>query len=96
SDRRGVRLEGLALEASSGGAEIPPEGTALGAIQVPPDGQPIVLGPDRPITGGYAKIGTVISSDFPLVAQARPGSALRFCAVSLDEALEARGRMAAP
>ncbi|HEY6146835.1 MAG TPA: hypothetical protein VIZ69_04025 [Thermoanaerobaculia bacterium] len=54
------------------------------------------MGPDRPITGGYAKIGTVISSDFPLVAQARPGSALRFCAVSLDEALEARGRMAAP
>jgi KipI family sensor histidine kinase inhibitor len=96
SDRRGVRLEGPALEASSGGAEIFPEGTALGAIQVPADGQPIILGPDRPITGGYAKIGTVISADFPLVAQARPGSTLRFRSVSLAEALDARGRMARP
>ncbi|MDQ6892391.1 MAG: 5-oxoprolinase/urea amidolyase family protein [Acidobacteriota bacterium] len=96
SDRRGVRLEGPALEASSGGAEISPEGTALGAIQVPADGQPIILGPDRPVTGGYAKIGTVISADFPLVAQARPGSTLRFRSVSLAEALDARGRMARP
>ena len=91
SDRRGTRLEGPALEPSSGGSEISPEGTALGAIQVPPDGQPIVLGPDRPITGGYAKIGTVISADFPLVAQARPGSTLRFRSVPLAEALAARG-----
>jgi len=95
SDRRGVRLEGPALEASEG-AEIFPEGTALGAIQVPADGQPIILGPDRPVTGGYAKIGTVISADFPLVAQARPGSTLRFRSVSLAEALDARGRMARP
>jgi len=91
SDRRGVRLEGPPLEPSRGGAEIFPEGTALGAIQVPPDGQPIVLGPDRPITGGYAKIGTVISADFPVLAQARPGSTLRFRSVSLAEAVEARG-----
>ena len=98
SDRRGVRLEGPALEPSSGGSEILPEGTALGAIQVPPDGRPIVLGPDRPITGGYAKIGTVVSADFPLVAQARPGSTLRFRSVSLAEALEARAgdRMTRP
>ena len=71
-------------------------GTAFGAIQVPADGQPIILGPDRPVTGGDAKIATVISADFPLVAQARPGSALRFRSVSLAEALEARGRMARP
>jgi antagonist of KipI len=96
SDRRGVRLEGPALEASGEGAEISPEGTALGAIQVPADGQPIVLGPDRPVTGGYAKIATVISADFHLVAQARPGSTLRFRSVSLAEALDARGRMARP
>jgi KipI family sensor histidine kinase inhibitor len=95
SDRRGIRLEGPRL-ASRDGAEIPPEGTALGAIQVPPDGQPIVLGPDRPVTGGYAKIATVVGADFPLVAQARPGTTLRFRAVSLAEALEARGRMTAP
>jgi allophanate hydrolase subunit 2 len=98
SDRRGVRLEGPPLEHLGGpaGAEIPPEGTALGAIQVPADGRPIVLGPDRPITGGYAKIGTVISADFSLVAQAKPLSILRFQAVSLDEALEARRRMSLP
>lgn len=92
SDRRGIRLEGPRL-AHSGGADIPPEGTALGAIQVPADGNPIVLGPDRPVTGGYAKIGTVIGADFSVVAQARPGSTLRFRAVSLDEAVRARGRM---
>jgi KipI family sensor histidine kinase inhibitor len=92
SDRRGIRLEGPRL-ASRDGVEIPPEGTALGAIQVPADGQPIVLGPDRPVTGGYAKIATVVGADFSLVAQARPGTTLRFRAVSLAEALEARGRM---
>lgn len=98
SDRRGVRLDGPPLEHRGGAAsaEVPPEGTALGAIQVPADGQPIVLGPDRPITGGYAKIGTVIGADFPLIAQAKPGSSLRFQAVSLEEALEARRRMARP
>lgn len=98
SDRRGVRLEGPPIEAdaSLGGAEIPSEGTALGAIQVPAGGQPIVLGPDRPITGGYAKIGTVISDDFPILAQARPGSGVRFRAVGLAEAVQARGRMRAP
>jgi allophanate hydrolase subunit 2 len=98
SDRRGVRLEGPPLEHRDGpaGAEIPPEGTALGAIQVPADGRPIVLGPDRPVTGGYSKIGTVISADFSLVAQAKPLSILRFQAVSLDEAREARRRMSLP
>ncbi len=95
SDRRGVRLEGPALPVP-GGADIPPEGTALGAIQVPADGQPIILGPDRPVTGGYAKIAAVIGADFPRIAQARPGTALRFRAVSLADALEARGRIAGP
>ena len=90
SDRRGIRLEGPAAPASDG-ADIAPEATALGAIQVPADGQPIVLGPDRPVTGGYAKIATVIGADFSVVAQARPGSRLRFRAVSLAEALTTRG-----
>ena len=97
SDRRGIRLEGPKLAfALAATAEIPPEGTALGAIQVPPDGQPIVLGPDRPVTGGYAKAATVIAADFGRVAQARPGSGLRFRAVSLAEAVEARRRMRWP
>jgi allophanate hydrolase subunit 2 len=77
SDRRGIRLEGPAV-ANSGSSEIPPEGTVLGAIQVPGDGQPIILGPDRPVTGGYAKIATVLESDFSRVARALPGTVLRF------------------
>jgi KipI family sensor histidine kinase inhibitor len=77
SDRRGIRLEGPAV-GNVGSSEIPPEGTVLGAIQVPGDGQPIILGPDRPVTGGYAKIATVLESDFSRVARALPGAVLRF------------------
>lgn len=95
SDRRGIRLDGPPI-AFRAGSEIPPEGTAFGAIQVPGDGQPIVLGPDRPVTGGYPKIGTVISRDFRLVAQARPGTFVRFRAVSAEEAVASRRRMTAP
>lgn len=87
SDRRGVRLEGSPLQTSRA-SEIPPEATALGTIQVPPDGQPILLGPDRPVTGGYARLGTVIAADWPWIAQAAPGRAVRFSAVSLSEALD--------
>ena len=77
SDRRGIRLEGPPLPLLRA-PDIPPEGTALGAIQVPANGQPIVLGPDRPVTGGYAKIGTVVARDWPRLAQAAPGSVVRF------------------
>ena len=89
SDRRGIRLEGPPL-AAAGSSEMPPEGTARGTIQVPLDGQPILLGPDRPITGGYARVGAVIAADWPLAAQAPPGRAVRFAAVTLAEALAAR------
>jgi len=89
SDRRGIRLEGPPL-AAAGSSEMPPEGTACGTIQVPLDGQPILLGPDRPITGGYARVGAVITADWPLAAQAPPGRAVRFVAVTLAEALSAR------
>jgi allophanate hydrolase subunit 2/allophanate hydrolase subunit 1 len=77
TDRRGARLEGppLLLNRPS---DLPSEGTAPGAIQVPGDGKPIVLGPDRPVTGGYAKIGAVVWDDLPLLAQARPGTRIRF------------------
>ncbi|HJW14282.1 MAG TPA: 5-oxoprolinase subunit PxpB [Thermoanaerobaculia bacterium] len=88
SDRRGVRLEGLAV-ANRESPDIPPEGTPLGAIQVPRDGQPIILGPDRPVTGGYAKIANVIAADYPLLARALPGTVLRFAQVTLTEALAA-------
>src|SRR5205823_11985809 len=89
SDRRGLRLQGRAVQHARA-ADIPPEGTAPGSVQVPGDGQPIVLGPDRPVTGGYPKIATVIGTDLPLLAQARPGATIRFRAATLAEALEAR------
>ena len=88
SDRRGIRLEGPAIE-NRESPDIPPEGTTLGGIQVPLDGQPIVLGPDRPVTGGYARIATVIGADFPLLARALPGCLLRFRQATLAEAIEA-------
>jgi allophanate hydrolase subunit 2 len=94
SDRRGIRLEGAPL-AHSIGPDIAPEATAPGAIQVPRDGMPILLGPDRPVTGGYAKVGTVIGADLWALGQAVPGSPVRFEEVSLSEALEARVRMEA-
>ena len=93
SDRRGMRLEGPRI-VHRGTPDIAPEGTPPGGIQVPRDGQPIVLGPDRPVTGGYAKIATVIGADLPFLAQATPGTAFRFRAVGLAEALAARSRMA--
>jgi KipI family sensor histidine kinase inhibitor len=77
TDRRGARLEGTKLTLTRP-SDLPPEGTAPGAVQVPGDGQPIVLGPDRPVTGGYAKIATVLWDDLPLLAQARPGARIRF------------------
>ena len=89
SDRRGMRLDGPQLDLSRP-SDIPPEGTAPGSVQVPGAGLPIVLGPDRPVTGGYAKIATIISADLPLLAQARPGTMIRFSPATLEEALAAR------
>ena len=91
SDRRGIRLEGPPV-ANRESADIAPEATNLGAIQVPRDGQPIVLGPDRPVTGGYARIATVIAADFPGLARALPGAVVRFREVTLDQALSALPR----
>ena len=89
SNRAGVRLDGEPL--ASGAADIDPEGVVFGAVQIPGDGLPIVLGPDGPATGGYAKIATVITADLPLVAQARPGDTLRFVETDLEHA-RAAGR----
>jgi len=62
----------------------------MGAIQVPGDGRPIVLMADRQSTGGYPKIATVIGPDLGRLAQARPGTAFRFEAVSIAQAVAAR------
>jgi biotin-dependent carboxylase-like uncharacterized protein len=78
SDRMGYRLEGPPV-AHSAGADIISDGLVAGSIQVPASGQPIVMMADRPTTGGYPKIATVVSADLPLLAQCPPGTGrLRF------------------
>ena len=78
SDRMGYRLEGPALTHLDK-TEPLSEGMTMGAIQVPSGGQPIVMMADSPTTGGYPKIGTVVSADLPLLAQCAPGrSKIRF------------------
>ncbi|MFE4002784.1 5-oxoprolinase/urea amidolyase family protein [Nocardioides sp. YIM B13467] len=78
SDRVGVRLEGaVPLERDVAG-ELPSEGAVTGAIQVPPDGQPVLFLPDHPLTGGYPIIGAVIDRDLDLAGQLPPGVRIRF------------------
>ncbi len=85
SDRMGVRLEGPRIR-HAGAADIISEPVCTGAIQVPAGGEPIVLLVDRQTTGGYAKIGTVISADLPRLGQVMPGDQLTFAACTLAEA----------
>ena len=88
SDRMGYRLEGDPIEHVAG-PDVISDGTALGAIQVPGSGEPIILLADRGTTGGYTKIATVISADIGKIAQAMPGHTVTFSAVSVEEAQEA-------
>jgi antagonist of KipI len=89
SDRMGYRLDGpvgappLALAAP---LELLSEGVVRGTVQLPPGGAPIVLMADAQTTGGYPRVGEVATVDLPVLAQLRPGDALRFRAVSVDEA----------
>lgn len=89
ADRMGLRLEGAAVEHVKG-ADIASEGLVTGSIQVPGNGQPIILMADRQTTGGYTKIATVVSADLPRVGRLRPGDRLSFAAVSVAEAEAAR------
>jgi len=90
SDRMGYRLEGPVLRHLHG-HNIVSDGTVNGSLQVPGQGQPIVLMPDRGTSGGYPKIATVISADFGRLAQMPAGRPFRFRAVSMAEAqVEAR------
>lgn len=77
SDRIGVRLSGPALERRITG-ELPSEPCLRGSIQVSSDGQPIVFGPDHPVTGGYPVIAVLTPTATDLLAQARPGQRVRF------------------
>lgn len=78
ADRVGIRLDGPPLERTTDAAarELPSEGMLPGAVQVPPDGRPVILGPDGPVTGGYPVIAVVTAAGRAALAQARPGSHL--------------------
>eukprot|EP01037_Dinobryon_pediforme_P014822 gene14822-14956_t len=92
ADRMGMRLEGPVLHHSRG-FNITSDAIAAGSIQVPGNGLPIVLRADRQTTGGYPKIATVISADLAALGRMPIGATLRFEAVSLETALEARAKM---
>jgi len=86
TNRMGIRLQGPMIPTPS--AELTTEGVALGAIQVPSGGQPVILFVDHQTTGGYAKIANVIAADLPALGQLKPGDMIRFHKVDLREARE--------
>lgn len=92
ADRMGFQLNGPQLEHAKG-FNIVSDGIVDGHIQVPGSGLPIVLMRDRQTAGGYPKIATIISADLARFAQLRPGSPVRFRAVSRDEAASAARQM---
>ena len=93
SDRTGIRLKGPVVSRMPGMEEsIISEGILSGAIQVPGDGQPIIILGET-ASGGYRKIATVISADLPLLGQITPGDEVVFEAVSMDEAVQALREM---
>jgi allophanate hydrolase subunit 2 len=85
TDRMGMRLEGLIIK-NIVNTNIRSEGITKGAIQVPADGQPIILLTDHPTIGGYPKIANVISADYDLLIQKIPGEKISFKCVELQEA----------
>jgi biotin-dependent carboxylase-like uncharacterized protein len=89
ADRMGMRLTGRALRHARG-FDIPSDGIAPGSIQVPGNGQPVVLLADRQTTGGYPKIATVISADLPALARLPIGAKVAFEAVTVEAAEAAR------
>ena len=85
SNRMGLRLRGPAIPSAAG--HMLTEGVALGAIQVPPDGQPIILFVEHQTTGGYPKPANVISADFRRLGQLRPRDGVAFERVTIEPAL---------
>ena len=94
SDRMGYRLSGTPLPYKDSSLEMISEPVTFGSIQVPADGNPIILMADRQTTGGYAKIGQVIQADLPRLAQMKPGQTIYFQPVTLTQAEEALARQA--
>ena len=96
SSRVGIRLEGSTFAVREARTLAQSEPLALGAIQVPPGGEPIVMLADHPVTGGYPVIATVILADLDRIAQPRPGTVIRFTYVDAEQARSAyRDRVAA-
>jgi antagonist of KipI len=85
SDRMGLRLRGPAIPSPAG--HMLTEGVPLGAVQAPPDGQPIILFVEHQTTGGYPKPANVISADFRRLGQLRPRDQVRFERVTIEQAL---------
>ncbi|MGY2082735.1 5-oxoprolinase subunit C family protein [Blastococcus sp. SYSU DS0539] len=77
SDRVGLRLAGPRLRRARAG-ELASEGLVPGAVQVPPDGAPVIFLADHPVTGGYPVLAVVVTADLPVAAQLRPGDVVRF------------------
>jgi len=86
SDRMGVRLRGPAVPSPAG--HMVTEGVSLGAVQVPPDGQPIILFVEHQTTGGYPKPANLISADLWRIGQLRPRDEVAFQRVTMDKALD--------
>jgi biotin-dependent carboxylase-like uncharacterized protein len=76
-DRVGIRLRGVAIRHRAS-EDLPPEGIVTGAVQIPPDGQPVLFLADHPVTGGYPVLAVVAGADQGLAAQIRPGQTVRF------------------
>jgi antagonist of KipI len=87
SNRMGARLKGAPI-AHRDATGIVSDGVVTGSVQVPADGQPIVMLADHQTTGGYPKIATVIRADLPLLAQLLPGERVRFKTISIIDARE--------
>ncbi len=93
SDRTGLRLAGPVIRTRAGMEEsIISEGVVSGAIQVPGDGQPIIILGEI-VTGGYRKIATVITADLPFLGQMKPGDQVNFEEVSMEDAYHALGEV---
>src|SRR5207244_10272316 len=98
SNRMGIRLQGAAIPAPASG-EMISEGVALGAVQVPEGGLPIILFVEQQTTGGYPKIANVISADFHSLGQLRPRDEIRFDPIGWEQArslLQEQDKLGAP
>jgi antagonist of KipI len=86
SDRMAYRLDGVPVFPLAGKADIISSGIPFGTIQIPADGQPIIMMADRPTTGGYPRIAVVASVDLPRLAQLKPGDRIQFREIGLEQA----------